>query len=64
MGETTFQVIRQNDGRASVELTKPNGRRRVIPDFRDEREAKAWIIQMKRLIDEARPHLFGVTRRG
>jgi hypothetical protein len=59
MGATTFQVIRQNDGRASVELTKSDGRRQVIPDFRDEREAKAWIIQMERLIDEARPHFSG-----
>lgn len=63
MGETTFQVIRQKDKRISVEMAKPGGRKRIIPDFRDEAEANAWIIQMQRLIDEAHPHLPGVKKR-
>jgi hypothetical protein len=55
--------MRQKDGRISVEMTKPNGRRRIIPDFRDEAEANAWIIQMQRLIEAAQPHLLGLPRR-
>jgi hypothetical protein len=56
MGKTTYGLTRQEDGRISVEMTKPNGRRRTIPDFRDEAEANAWIIQMQRLTDGANPH--------
>ena len=50
MGETKFLVIRQTNGRVSVEMTKPNGRPRVFPDFRDEAEAEAWIVQTQRLL--------------
>jgi hypothetical protein len=57
MGKTTYRLIRQKDGRISVEMTKPNGRRRIIPDFRDEAEADAWIIQMQRLIESAHPYM-------
>jgi hypothetical protein len=57
MGETKFLVIRQTNGRVSVEMTKPNGRPRVFPDFRDEADAHAWIIQTKRLMT------FGVPKR-
>jgi hypothetical protein len=63
MGKTTFGLTRQKDGRISVEITKPNGRRRIIPDFRDEGEANAWIIQTQRLIETAHPHLSGTTKR-
>jgi hypothetical protein len=57
MRKTTYGLIRQKDGQISVEMTKPGGRRRIIPDFRDEAEARAWIIQMQRLTDGAYPHL-------
>jgi hypothetical protein len=57
MGETKFLVIRQRDGRVCVEMTKPGGRPRLIPDFRDMSEAEAWIIQTKRLMT------FGVPKR-
>jgi hypothetical protein len=50
MGETKFLVIRERDGRVCVEMTKPNGRPRAFPDFRDEAEAEAWIVQTQRLI--------------
>jgi len=48
MGKTTYGLMRQKDGQISVEMTKPGGRRCIIPDFRDEAEAKAWIIQTQR----------------
>jgi hypothetical protein len=38
-------------------MTKPGGRPRLIPDFRDMSEAEAWIIQTKRLMT------FGVPKR-
>jgi hypothetical protein len=63
MGKTTYGLTRQKDGQISVEMTKPNGRLRIIPDFRDEAEANAWIIQMQRLLEAAQPHLFGLPRR-
>ena len=50
MGEIKFLVTRERDGRVSVEMTKPNGRPRVFPDFRDEAEAEAWIVQTQRLL--------------
>jgi hypothetical protein len=53
MGKTTYGLTRQEDGRISVEISKPNGRRRIIPDFRDAAEAYAWIIQMQHLTDAA-----------
>jgi hypothetical protein len=59
MGKATYGLMRQKDGRISVEMTKPNGRRRIIPDFRDEAEANARIIQTQRLIEAAQPHIFG-----
>ena len=49
MGETKFLVIRQTNGRVSVEMTKPNGCPGLIPDFRDTSEAEAWIVQTRRL---------------
>jgi hypothetical protein len=63
MGKTTYGLTRQKDGQISVEMTKPNGRRRIIPDFRDEAEANAWIIQMQRLIEAANSHIPGLPGR-
>ena len=50
MGETKFLLVRQTDGRVDVEMTKPGGSPRLIPDFRDEAEAEAWIVQTQRLL--------------
>jgi hypothetical protein len=58
-GKTTYGLARQQDRRISVEVTKPNGRRRIIPDFRDAAGAYAWIIRMQHLTDAANPHLPG-----
>lgn len=55
MADTIYRVVPQEDRRVSVETVKPNGRRRVIPDFRNEAEANAWIIQTRRLIGAAHP---------
>ena len=62
MGETTFRLIVQKDQHISVEMVKPNGRRRLIPDFRDEAEAQAWIVQIQRIIQTTHPRLPGTTR--
>ena len=62
MGQTAFRLIPQKDHRISVEIAKTGGQRRLIPDFRDEADANAWIIQIQRLIQSAHPHLPGVKR--
>jgi hypothetical protein len=62
MVDTIYRLIPQKDRRISVEMAKPNGRRRVIPDFVDEAEANAWIIQTKRLIRSANPYPPGTKR--
>jgi hypothetical protein len=41
MGQTTYRLIAQEDRRISVEMVRPSGQRRLIPDFRDEAEANA-----------------------
>ena len=56
MVDTVYRLYPQKDRRISVEMAKPNGRTRVIPDFVDEAEANAWIIQTKRLIRSAHPY--------
>ena len=56
MVDTIYQLIPQRDRRISIEMAKPDGRRRIIPDFMDEAEANAWIIQTKRLLRAAHPY--------
>jgi hypothetical protein len=63
MVDTVYRLIPQKDGRISVEMAKPDGRRRVIPDFVNEAEANAWIIQSKRLIRVAHPYPPGPKRK-
>jgi hypothetical protein len=59
----TFRVIPQTDQRVGVELMKSNGRRQLIPDFRDEAEAKAWIVQMQRTIRTIHPQPPGMKKK-
>ena len=63
MVDTVYRLIPQKDRRISVEMVKPNGRRRVIPDFVDEAEANAWIVQTQRLIWSAHPYPPGPKRK-
>jgi hypothetical protein len=63
MVDTVYRLIPQNDRRISVEMVKPNGRRRIIPDFVDEVEASAWIIQTQRLVRSTHPHPPGPKRK-
>ena len=56
MVDTVYRLIGQKDRRISVEMAKPDGRLRVIADFRDKAEAEAWIIQTKRMIRIAHPY--------
>ena len=63
MVDTVYRLIPQQDGRISVEMAKPNGRRRIIPDFADEAEASAWIIQTKRLLQSTHPYPPGPRRK-
>jgi hypothetical protein len=63
MVDTVYRLITQKDRRFSVEMAKPDGRRRVIPDFVDEAEANAWIIQTRRLIRSTHPYPPGPKRK-
>jgi hypothetical protein len=48
MPDNIYRVVPQKNRLFSVEITRPNGKRRLIPDFADPKEAEAWIIQIKR----------------
>lgn len=62
MGKITFRLVPQKDQHISVEMTKANGQHKLIPDFRDEADANAWIVQMQRLLQE-QPRLPGAKHR-
>ena len=55
MAETSYRVGPGKDSGYDVEMEKSGGRRTVIPGFRSEHEANAWIVQAKRLIRDAGP---------
>jgi hypothetical protein len=55
MAETSYRVVPGKDSSYDVEMEKSVGRRTVIPGFRSEHEANAWIVQAKRLIRDAGP---------
>jgi hypothetical protein len=57
MPDNIYRVLLQQDGLFAVEITLPNGKQRLIPDFRDESEAEAWIIQIRRARRSADPTL-------
>jgi hypothetical protein len=59
MVDTVYRLVPQKDRHIGVEMAKPNGYRRIIPDFADEAEANAWIIQTKRLIRCTQPYMPG-----
>jgi hypothetical protein len=48
MPNTVYRVVPQGDHGVSVEMIRPSGARRVIPDLRDAAEAKAWVVQTQR----------------
>ena len=51
----TYQVIPQKDKRYSVEMISRTGKQTIIPDFRDQAEARAWIVQTMRLLHDVDP---------
>ena len=55
MAENSYHVVSRDKGVFDVEMSKPSGRRTIVPGFRSEHEANAWIIQAKRMIREAGP---------
>jgi hypothetical protein len=55
MPTATFKIEPQGNGSYTVEMTTASGELRTFPDFASESEAKAWIIQTKRLLQEADP---------
>jgi hypothetical protein len=63
MERNTFRLIPQKDRHISVDMTTANGQHRLFPDFRDEADANAWIVQMQRLLHATQPRLPGAKHR-
>jgi hypothetical protein len=63
MTETIYQVVPQKNSLFAVEMTPPNGRLRMIPDFRDKADADAWILQTMRMLHGLDPIHKVVARR-
>jgi hypothetical protein len=57
MPTTTFKITPQSDGTFTVEMTTARGNPRTFPAFGSESEARAWIVQTERLLDQANPRL-------
>jgi hypothetical protein len=62
MAIATFQISPQNDGSFNVEMTTAGGLPRTIPGFGSEHEAKAWIVQTQRLLQQADPRFHAPSR--
>ncbi len=63
MTETIYHVVPQKNSLFTVEMTPPNGRLRLIPDFRDKADADAWIVQTMRMMRGLDPIHKVVARR-
>ena len=50
----TYRVIPQKGNRYSVEMISHTGKRTLIPNFRDQAEAHAWIVQTMRMLLDPR----------
>ena len=48
MPDNIYRVVPQKGRLFAVEITRPTGKRRLIPDFANEKEAEAWIVQIRR----------------
>jgi hypothetical protein len=55
MPNATFRSSPQRDGSVNVEMTTGSGQLRTIHGFRSEHEAEAWIVQTRRLLQQADP---------
>jgi hypothetical protein len=55
MTEAVYHVVPQKNNLFCVEMTPPNGRLRLIPDFRDKADADAWIVQTARMLQVLYP---------
>ena len=65
MTETIYHVVPQKNNLFTVEMTPPNGRLRLIPDFRDKADADAWVVQTARMLHGLDPiHKLAPRRHG
>jgi hypothetical protein len=62
MSKITFRLVPQKDQHIGDEMTKASGQHQLFPDFRDEADANAWIIQMQRQLQD-QPRLPGAKHR-
>ena len=50
MKEAVYQVVSQKNNLLGVEMTPPNGRLRLIPDFQDKADADVRIVQTAQML--------------
>jgi hypothetical protein len=55
MTDISYRVVPRGKSGFDVEMDKSDGRKRIVPGFRSEHEADAWIVQAKRMIRDAGP---------
>lgn len=55
MTDISYRVVPRGKSGFDVEMDKPDGRKQIVPGFRSEHEAEAWIVQAKRMIRDAGP---------
>jgi hypothetical protein len=55
MTDISYRVVPRGKSGFDVEMDKPDGRKQIVPGFRSEHEADAWIVQAKRMIRDAGP---------
>jgi hypothetical protein len=63
MADETYRLFRSDDGRFSVEVTRPGNLPQMAGGFVSEADADAWIAQDKRLWDAADPFRTPAHRR-
>jgi hypothetical protein len=57
MARAEFKILPRAGGSFDVQMTTARGQIRLIPDFRSESEARAWIIQIERELLVITPRL-------
>jgi len=55
MADNSYRVVSRGKGVFDVEMSRLGGHQKMVPGFRSEHEAIAWIVQAKRMIREAGP---------
>ena len=55
MTDISYRIVPRGKNGFNVEMDMSDGRKKIVPGFRSEHEADAWIVQAKRMIRDAGP---------